>query len=313
METASSILFSVGVIVTAIALAAHVGHAVLLANGRRQLVFATAPQPAFAGGAVTGSFVLARERATNGERSFAASPTPLSMPATLLTVAAFACLLASALMRAVLVGRGPWGTMFEFTVAFATSIIGGYVLLSRRYSVQQIGALPLGAALGLLLYASSLPSEIRPLVPALNNAPLLTIHVGMAVLSYGIFATAFGAGVAFLVQGTKDRFSWLPSHKVLDEVAYRAVIIGFPIFATMIVLGSWWASIAWSRYWGWDPKETAALVTWLVYAVYLHARNQRRWAGRPAALLLVVGFGMVLVTWSGSLWFSGLHAYSGLS
>ena len=68
---------------------------------------------------------------------------------------------------------------------------------------------------------------------------------------------------------------------MLDEVAYRAVIIGFPIFATMIILGSWWASIAWSRYWGWDPKETAALVTWLIYAVYLHARNQRSWAGRP--------------------------------
>ena len=77
------------------------------------------------------------------------------------------------------------------------------------------------------------------------------------------------------------------------------MIIGFPIFATMIVLGSWWASIAWSRYWGWDPKETAALVTWLTYAVYLHARNQRRWAGRPAALLLVIGFVMVLVTYSG--------------
>jgi ABC-type transport system involved in cytochrome c biogenesis permease subunit len=134
----------------------------------------------------------------------------------------------------------------------------------------------------------------------------------MAVLAYGIFATSFAAGVAYLIQGQQDRFSWLPSHKVLDEVAYRAVIIGFPIFATMIILGSWWASIAWSRYWGWDPKETAALVTWLTYAIYLHARNQRSWAGRPAALLLVVGFGMVLVTYSGSLWFSGLHAYSGL-
>ena len=149
-------------------------------------------------------------------------------------------------------------------------------------------------------------------MPALQNAPLLTIHVGMAVISYGIFATSFAAGVGYLVQGPDDRFAWLPSHKVLDEVAYRAVIIGFPIFATMIILGSWWASIAWSRYWGWDPKETAALVTWLIYAVYLHARNQRSWAGRPAALLLVVGFGMVLVTYSGSLWFSGLHAYSGL-
>ncbi len=95
-------------------------------------------------------------------------------------------------------------------------------------------------------------------------------------------------------------------------MAYRSVIVGFPVFATMIVLGSWWASIAWSRWWGWDPKETSALVTWLVYAAYLHLRNQRGWRGRPAAIVLVVGFLMVLVTYSGNLWFPGLHSYSGL-
>jgi ABC-type transport system involved in cytochrome c biogenesis permease subunit len=202
--------------------------------------------------------------------------------------------------------------MFEFTVAFGFTILAGYLLLERRYPIRSIGFVPFGVALALLLYASSLPNDVKPLVPALQNAPLLTIHVGMATIAYGIFATSFAAGLGYLIQGQGDRFGWLPSHKVLDEVAYRAVIIGFPIFATMIILGSWWASIAWSRYWGWDPKETAALVTWLVYAVYLHARNQRSWAGRPAALLLVVGFGMVLVTYSGSLWFNGLHAYSGL-
>ncbi len=100
---------------------------------------------------------------------------------------------------------------------------------------------------------------------------------------------------------------------MLDEVAYKAVIIGFPIFATLIVLGSWWAAIAWGRYWGWDPKETAALVTWLIYAVYLHARSQRGWSGRPAALILVIGFGAVLFTYlGGNLFFGGLHSYSGL-
>jgi cytochrome c-type biogenesis protein CcsB len=203
--------------------------------------------------------------------------------------------------------------MYEFSVAFGTSILAGYLVLQRRYPIRSIGFLPVGVSLAILLYASTLPSAINALVPALQNAPLLTIHVGMAVISYGTFATSFGAGVAYLAQGPNDRFRWLPSHKVLDEVAYRAVIFGFPIFATMIILGSWWASIAWSRYWGWDPKETAALVTWLVYAVYLHARNQKSWAGRPAALLLVVAFGMVLVTYSGSLWFNGLHAYSGLN
>jgi cytochrome c-type biogenesis protein CcsB len=203
--------------------------------------------------------------------------------------------------------------MEEFTVAFTFTILVGYLVLNRRYPIRSIGFIPTGVALALFLYSTTLPNEIIPLVPALNNAPLLTIHVGMATIAYGIFATSFAAGVGYLVQGNRDRFAWLPSHKILDEVAYRSVIVGFPIFATMIILGSVWASIAWSRYWGWDPKETSALVTWLTYAVYLHARNQRAWSGRPAALLLVVGFGMVLVTYSGSLWFSGLHAYSGLN
>ena len=188
-------------------------------------------------------------------------------------------------LRAIVVGRGPWGNMFEFTVAFAASIIGGYLVLQRRYPIRSIGFLPIGVATFMLFYAAFLGSEIKALVPALQNAPLLTIHVGMAVISYGTFATSFGAGVAYLIQGREDRFRWLPSHKTLDEVAYRSVIFGFPIFATMIVLGSWWASIAWSRYWGWDPKETAALVTWLTYAVYLHARNEDvgRAAGGAAA------------------------------
>ncbi len=315
MEQASSLLFVLGVIATALGFAAHVGHAVLLANGRRVSVTATArlAEPAFAAAGVTGSFVTARAASASGlgER-LSAAPSSVSRAASWLTVAAFGLLLASLVLRGIIVGRGPYGNLYEFSVAFGASMLGGYLFLARRYAIRQIGLIPVGVALGMLLYASSLPSEIEPLVPALQNAPLLTIHVGMAVISYGIFATAFAAGVGYLVQGTADRYAWLPSHRTLDEVAYRSVIIAFPVFATMIILGSWWASIAWSRYWGWDPKETAALVTWLTYAVYLHARNQRRWAGRPAALLLVVGFGMVLVTYSGSLWFSGLHAYSGL-
>lgn len=316
MAELSSVLFSVGVILVALGFAAHVGHAVMLANGRRALpelgvAAALGRQPAYVG-IVTGSFVTSQERSAASGPAISALPSPLTRAASWLTWAAIGALGASLLLRGIVVGRGPWGNMFEFTLAFSFSMLAGNAVLARRYAIRSIGFIPTGVALALLLYASSLPSEISPLVPALQNAPLLTIHVGMAVISYGIFATSFAAGVGYLIQGRNDRFAWLPSHKVLDEVAYRSVIIGFPIFATMIILGSWWASIAWSRYWGWDPKETAALVTWLIYAVYLHARNQRSWAGRPAALLLVVGFGMVLVTYSGSLWFSGLHAYSGL-
>lgn len=332
MEQFAGLAFSIGTIVLAFAFAAHIGHAVLLANGRRTLRIPSvatglAPAGAAAGSAaatlagsdpiVSGAFITTRRRAEQAATDpaaplSAASPSLLARPAVALTLLASAAFVVSLAIRAVIVGRGPWGNLFEFSVSFAASILLGYLVLGRRWPIRSIGFVPTGVALGLALYASSLPSEIEPLVPALQNAPLLTIHVGLAVLSYGILATSFAAGVGYLIQGREDRFGWLPSHTTLDEVAYRSVVIGFPIFATMIILGSWWASIAWSRYWGWDPKETAALVTWLTYAVYLHARNQRSWAGRPAALLLVVGFIMVVVTYSGSLWFSGLHAYSGL-
>ena len=316
MNIVATLLFPIGSVAIAIAFAASVGHAVLLANGRRSLALAMrgGVQPAWAG-AVGGSFAttrLAEAGANPADAPVGIAPTPLGRAATAITAIGFGALLAYLIARGIAVGRGPWGNMFEFSVAFATSITGGYLYLQRRYPIRAIGFIPTGLSLALLLYASSLPSTISQLVPALQNPPLITIHVGLAVLSYGIFATSLAAGVGYLLQGQDDRFAWLPSHKVLDEVAYRAVIIGFPIFATMIILGSWWASIAWSRYWGWDPKETAALVTWLSYAVYLHARNQKAWAGRPAALLLVVAFGMVIVTYSGSLWFNGLHAYSGL-
>jgi cytochrome c-type biogenesis protein CcsB len=309
METGSFFLYLSGGILAAFAFGFHVVHAALLANGRRLASVLAPRQPAYAG-VVTGSFVEGRASRTEQRAPVSTAAGPFAIA---FTWAAWGSLALSLLLRAIVVGRGPWGNMYEFSVAFSFGILTGYLFLERRYPIRTIGALPLAVALTLLVYSSTLPSHVQQLVPALQNAPLLTIHVGMAMISYGIFATSFAAGVAYLVQGKDDRYSWLPSHRVLDEVAYRAVIVGFPIFATMIILGSWWASIAWSRYWGWDPKETAALVTWLIYAIYLHARNQRGWAGRPAALILVVGFVMVLVTFSGNLWFAGLHAYSGLN
>jgi len=312
MATLSLYLFVAGGLALAFAFACHVAYTTILAqSGMAVARRALTPAGAAIGG---GSATMAL-----GPSSASGASTPESLPGT--TSGAFAIsstwvaavlIGTSMLLRAVIVGRGPWGNMYEFSVAFAFGITAGYLFLQRRYPIRSLGFLPLGVAAFLVAYAATLPHEIEPLVPALDNAPLLTIHVAMAMISYGIFATAFGAAVAYLAQGPHDRFAWLPSHRTLDEVAYRAVIIGFPIFATMIILGSWWASIAWGRYWGWDPKETAALVTWLIYAVYLHARNARGWAGRPAAMILVIGFAAVLFTYFGNLYFSGLHAYSGL-
>jgi len=291
--------FDIGTITLMIGFVLLVIHTTLLAAGRRSTLSAAG---AGAGGGTTTITVAGRgsEPAAGGiGQAFVWT--------------SFVLIGVGMLIRAYLVGRGPWGNLYEFSVAFAFGILLGYLYLGRRYPIRAIGFLPIGVAAFLMAYAFTLPQQISPLVPALDNPPLLTIHVAMAMLSYGIFAVSFGAAVGYLVQGRENRVSWLPPAKVLDEVAYRAVIIGFPIFATLIILGSWWASIAWGRYWGWDPKETASLVTWLIYAVYLHARSQRGWAGRPAALILVIGFAGVMFTYlGGNLLFGGLHTYSGI-
>jgi cytochrome c-type biogenesis protein CcsB len=307
MATFSQYLFVMGALLLLMAFVMAIAYTTMLALSRRASPSLGASTPQLAGATASASV------SAGGGPGPAGIPTDtVSSVGQGLTWAAFLLLGGSLLIRGIIVERGPWGNMYEFSIAFAVGILGGYLLLERRYPIRSIAFLPLGVALFLVGYAATLPSTIEPLVPALDNAPLLTIHVAMAMISYGVLAISFAAAVGYLAQGRRDRFSWLPGHKVLDEVAYRSVIIGFPIFATMIVLGSYWASIAWGRYWGWDPKETAALVTWLIYAVYLHARNQRGWAGRPSALILVIGFGAVLFTYFGNLFFAGLHSYSGL-
>ena len=292
--------FDVAMVTLGIAFILFCVHTTLLAAGRHQT--ATAATTA---GTTTTTTVTVSESGTTS--------TSAGNIAQVFTWTSFILVGLGLLIRAYLVGRGPWGNLYEFSVAFGFGIMGGYLFLSRRYPIKAIAFIPIGVAFFLLTYAFTLPAQISPLVPALDNPPLLTIPVAMAMISYGIFAVSFGAAVGYLVQGKENRVSWLPPAKVLDEVAYKAVIIGFPIFATLIILGSYWASIAWGRYWGWDPKETSALVTWLIYAVYLHARSQRGWAGRPAALILVIGFGAILFTYlGGNLFFGGLHSYSGL-
>ena len=307
MATLSNYLFATGALVLLFAFVLGVAYTTMLAVGRRATTSTTG-----------GSTQLATAGPGGGAPALAAIPAPLPGTETVAAIAhgltwtSFLLMAGSLLTRAVIVERGPWGNMYEFSIAFAVGILGGYLFLGRRYPIRSIAFLPLGVALFLVGYAASLPAAIEPLVPALDNPPLLTVHVAMAMIAYGVLAVSFGAAVGYLAQGEHDRFGWLPSYKVLDEVAYRSVVIGFPIFATMIILGSYWASIAWGRYWGWDPKETSALVTWLIYAVYLHARSQASWRGRPAALILVIGFGAVLFTYFGNLFFSGLHSYSGL-
>ena len=213
--------------------------------------------------------------------------------ATILAVNALVFLSVSLVLRSVESGHGPFSNMYEFSLAFAWGALALLVV---------------PVALGLLLYATTVPDQIDPLVPALQNNLLLTVHVAVAILAYGAFTVAFAAAVLYLAQ-RNNGLRWLPRRSVLDEIGYRAVIVGFPLLAVTIILGAVWAEIAWGSYWTWDPKETASLVTWLIYGGYLHARVMRGWRGQRSAVLLIGGFGATLFTYYGNLFFGGLHSY----
>ena len=231
---------------------------------------------------------------------------------TLLTWLGLVFLTAALLFRTIASGHGPFANMYEFSIAFAWGTLAMYLYFERRYHQRVLGLIALPIALALLLYAVTIPATIDPLVPALQNNLLLTVHVAVAIVAYGTFTVAFAAAVLYLVQGDKGRRG-LPSRELLDEISYKAVMVGFPFLTLTIVLGAVWADKAWGTYWSWDPKETASLVTWLIYGSYLHARVVRGWRGERAAYLLLLGFVAVLFTYFGNLFFGGLHSYSGLN
>jgi len=199
--------------------------------------------------------------------------------------------------------------MYEFALAFAWGIIIMGIIFEWRYKTATVRNMGLIVALLLLIFAMVNNAKPEPLVPALQQSALLSVHVASAVVAYGVFTIGFGAAILFLIQNRRNS-PWLPDKEVFDIISYRSVVIGFPFLTLTIVLGAIWADIAWGRYWSWDPKETASLVTWLIYAAYMHARMMRGWKGAKTAILLIVGFGAILLTFFGNYIFSGLHAYN---
>lgn len=228
---------------------------------------------------------------------------------TKFTQLALLVLTGSLIARAVSTGHAPFANHYEFAVSFAWGMTLASVYFEWRYRVRTLALVVLPVILAMLVYATTLSYEANPLVPALQNSPLLTLHVFTAALAYGAAVIAFGAGVMFLLAPRVRWHGW-PKQDTLDELGYKAVIVTFPLLTIMIILGAIWANVAWGRYWSWDPKETAALVTWFIYGAYLHARIVRDWRGKRAAWLLVIGFFAILFTYFGNLFFGGLHAYA---
>jgi cytochrome c-type biogenesis protein CcsB len=246
--------------------------------------------------------------------SRSAPPSFLAPLATSLSWLMFAALSASLIMRAVAVKHPPYANMYEYTIALGWGSTLTYVIFERWYGQRAIGAVVMpGVAALFTVSLVFFPDEVTPLIPALQANRILGIHVGMMMASYSALSVSFGAAVLYLVQDGKRRFAALPSGALLEEIAHKSVLIGFPMLALGIALGAWWANSAWGRYWGWDPKETSALVTWLIYAGYLHARGLRGWRGKRAAMVLILGYAAVLFTYFAvNLWVTGLHSYAGV-
>jgi len=214
-------------------------------------------------------------------------------------------------------GYVPLSNMYESLVFFSWTIILIYLILEFKYRQKIIGVFVTPFAFLAIALTSIIPgidAKITPLVPALQSN-WLAIHVITCFLGYASFAVSFGISVLYLVQdkrgtGRADGSKWLPSSSILDEINYKAIVIGFPMLTLGIVTGAAWANYAWGSYWSWDPKETWSLITWFVYAAFLHARLTRDWRGRKAAILSIVGFSAVLFTYFGvNYLISGLHSY----
>lgn len=240
------------------------------------------------------------------------SPRPSVPVALSWGLAGAAGLLVLALIvRAVEVGHAPWSNLHEFSIAFAAVLLVAHLLLARSEPIDGLAPLTALLAAGLVAFALGRDDAVQPLVPALQQPLLLTIHVGAAVLAYAVAGLAFLAAIAELAQrATADGIRLLPTATVARTVTHRAVLIAFPILTIAIVLGSVWANLAWRAYWSNDPKELAAAATWLVFGAYLHVAGRRDRLGALAPWLVVLGFVGVLFTYIGAgLFIVGEHSY----
>ncbi|MCR3746567.1 c-type cytochrome biogenesis protein CcsB [Lentzea californiensis] len=222
--------------------------------------------------------------------------------------------LGSLVMRGLSTGRAPWGNMYEYMSLLCLAAVVTWIVLMAKFPIRRLGVFVLPPILTLLFLGGTvLYAEAAPVQPALRSY-WLAIHVSVISISSGMLLIPGVTSILYLLKDTNsDRFPKLPSADVLDRMSYRTTVLAFPLFTAGIILGAIWAEAAWGRFWGWDPKETVAFVTWVVYAAYLHARATAGWRGRGAAWINIVGFAVnVFNLFFINLVASGLHSYAGL-
>ncbi len=229
--------------------------------------------------------------------------------------------------RGLAVHRVPWGDMYEFVTTVTCVAVIFFFALMLRYRAYRLGLFVIGPVVILLGLAETVIYTPAGQLPPALQSYWLAIHVTSITLATGAFVVAALLAVVYLLAdrhasraaaGLPTRadaiFRILPPPKVIDQLAYRTVVFGFPLWTFGIIAGAIWADMAWGRYWGWDPTETWAFITWVVYAGYLHARATAGWRGRKSAYIQLVGFGcLIFNTVVVSIIITGLHSYAGLS
>jgi cytochrome c-type biogenesis protein CcsB len=242
--------------------------------------------------------------------------------------------LVAVVARGLAVHRAPWGNMYEFVTALTCVAVLFFLYVLIRYRAWSLGVFVMGAVVFALGLAETvIYTAAGPLVPALQSY-WLSIHVTAMTLATGIFFVAAVLGAMYLISeryrvrgagkgsaagqgsgaGGNGLIARIPSADQLDKLTYRTVIFGFPVWTFGVIAGAIWADQAWGRYWGWDPVETWAFITWVLYACYLHARATAGWRGRRAHYIQLIGFASLVTNMLVvQVFITGMHSYAGVS
>ncbi len=224
-----------------------------------------------------------------------------------LAVAGLAIHTAALIVRTIESGHAPFTNMYESLSFLSWASVLAYVIIDKKFKIPKIGPYIMLIVIGLVALASSplMPKEATPLVPALQSY-WLWLHVSVTLLGEAFFAVAFITSIMYLAAREADK------KEKWDSVSYRCVAVGFPLFTLGgLVFGMVWAYKAWGTYWSWDPKEVWSLITWIVFALYLHTRIVMGWKGKRSAVIAIVGFLAALFTYFGvNYLLSGLHSYA---
>lgn len=313
------------IVVTVLAyLAAMLVHAADYAFGRQShIAKAAVREPALVGAGApiatavddTHVAVLERPREHRAGRLLGA--------AIWVTAFAAAAHAATVVTRALAAGRMPWGNMYEFvlTVTLAGTLVWLVVALSKP-EVRHLGLfVVLIQVLMTGLAGVVLQRPVGPLVPALDSY-WFVVHVGSVASASALFLVGFAASMMYLLRSGYDAGKrgglypygrLFPNAQTVERLSFRLHAFAFPIWTFGVAAGAVWAEAAWGRYWGWDPKETWAFISWIVYACYLHARATPSVKRETAAWIAVAGWLTMMMNLFGvNIFFDGLHSYGGV-